>query len=135
MNFTCAKSCQATRWIFVILTSALVLSGCGGPEYTVRPTATAHPEIDCRPWPRPPVLVLTDVEPEALADGWKLDHQEYLSVYSENKQSIAHMKGAREVAAYFIRCEAAFNEKVRKMNELQQTETLNKTDDGDWWPW
>lgn len=108
------------------------LTGCGGEEYTIRPTATAHPEIDCRPWPRPPVLVLTDVEPEAQADGWKLDHQEYLSVYSENKQSIAHMKGAREVAAYFIRCEAQFNEKVRKMNAAQ---TEEPEEDKGWWPW
>ena len=116
---------------FGILLAGILLAGCGGQEYTIRPAATAHPEIDCRPWPRPPVLVLTDVEPEAQADGWKLDHQEYLNVYSENKQTIGHMQGTREVARYFVRCINEFNEMVGKMNAAKAAPAADdEADDG-----
>ena len=74
------------------------------------------PPIDCRPYPVPDKLILADIEPQNRPDGWLFTHEDYKALSDMVDSMIRFMEQAREVPAYFVACEAAYNEKIKKLS-------------------
>lgn len=96
----------------------ILLSSCGTqpPQIECADPQFEYRKIDCRPYPMPTSIENRDIEPEPLADGWKLTHTQYMDVYQAYQNFESYMRQTREIARYFGDCIREFNRSADKLN-------------------
>ena len=109
------------RYMFLLI-SLFLLSACGGlgikkTEVEVHVDKVEVPELDCRPYPKPDVLILGDVEPQSREDGWFISHEDYKKLSDMWDMMIQYMTHTRSIARYFVECIEQYNELIDSYNQ------------------
>ena len=98
-----------------------LLAACGGfgartTDVSVHVQDIEIPEIDCRPFPRPSLLELGDIEPQSRADGWLISHEDYKELSDMWDATILYMKQTRAIAKYFADCIENYNRSLAELD-------------------
>lgn len=110
------------RQLLFLISILPALSACGSigartTDVSLHVSDNEIPRIDCRPYPRPGVLELGDIEPQSRADGWFISHEDYKELSDMWDATILYMKQTRAIASYFADCIGNYN---RSLAELEQ---------------
>ena len=110
------------RRLLLLISVLPLLAACSGfdartTDVSVHVQDIGVPELDCRPYPRPSLLELGDIEPRSQADGWFISHEDYKELSDMWDATILYMKQTRAIAKYFADCIENYN---RSLAELQQ---------------